>query len=355
MAELRTGDLGFEELAQAGRNHSMPLEALRYPITPAGLHYLLIHYDIPEASADTWRLEVDGAVERPLSLSLDDIRSRPTITLPVTLECAGNGRALMTPRPVSQPWLHGAVGTAAWTGTPLASLLREAGVRDGAVAVSFLGADRGVEGDVEQRYERALSMDEAMRDEVLVVHAMNGEPLLPQHGSPLRLIVPGWYGMASVKWLMRIRVLDEPFSGYQQDVSYRLRAEEEEPGEPVTRIRPRSLMIPPGWPSFPQRERFVEAGTVELRGRAWSGQGPIVQVEVSTDGGTLWADATLEDELGPHAWRGWSFGWAAEPGEHELACRATDATGESQPDEAAWNLGAFANNGIQRTRVTVLG
>jgi DMSO/TMAO reductase YedYZ molybdopterin-dependent catalytic subunit len=148
MTELRTGDLGFEELAQAGRNHSMPLEALRYPLTPAGLHYLLIHYDIPKAEADAWRLTVDGRVDRPLELSLDDLRSRPSVTMPVTLECAGNGRALMSPRPVSQPWLHGAVGTAAWTGTPLGPILRDARIGEGAVEVSFLGADRGVEGGV---------------------------------------------------------------------------------------------------------------------------------------------------------------------------------------------------------------
>jgi DMSO/TMAO reductase YedYZ molybdopterin-dependent catalytic subunit len=353
MPELRTGDVGLEELAQASRNHAMPLEALRYPITPEGLHYLLIHYDIPETDAVTWRVEVGGHVDRPLRLSIEDLRARPAVTTPVTLECAGNGRALLSPRPVSQPWLDGAVGTAAWTGTPLAPLLREAGVGDGAVEVAFRGADRGIEGGEDQRYERSLPLEEALRDDVLLVYAMNDRPLLPQHGAPLRLIVPGWYGMAHVKWLDRIRVLTEPFDGYQNVTSYRRRHEEEEPGEPVTRIRPRSLMIPPGWPSFPDRGRTLEAGEVTLRGRAWSGTAPIERVEVSTDGGASWTDAELEPPLGPYAWRGWSFAWRATPGEHELRCRATDATGEAQPDEGAWNLGAFENNAVQRVRVTV--
>jgi len=353
MVELRTGDVGLDELNQAGRNHSLPLEALRYPITPAGLHYLLIHYDVPDTDPAAWRVEVDGHVAQRLSLSIDDLRSRPTVTMPVTLECAGNGRALMSPRPVSQPWLQGAVGTAAWTGTPLAPILREAGLRGDAVEVAFRGADRGVEGGVDQRYERSLPLDEAMRDEVLLVHEMNGQPLLPQHGSPVRLLVPGWYGMTHVKWLTRIRVLDQPFDGYQMITGYRLRTEEDDPGEPVTRIRPRSLMIPPGWPSFPERNRFVNAGEVMLRGRAWSGRARIERVEVSTDGGESWQDASIEDELGPFAWRGWSFAWSAEPGDIELRCRATDGTGESQPDEAAWNLGAMENNAVQRVRVTV--
>lgn len=189
---------------------------------------------------------------------------------------------------------------------------------------------------------------------MLLAYAMNDRPLLPQHGAPLRLIVPGWYGMAHVKWLDRIAVLTEPFTGYQQETSYRLRREEEEPGEEVTRIRPRSLMIPPGWPSFPDRERTLEAGPVALRGRAWSGTAPIARVEVSTDAGTTWHDAELEAPLGPYAWRGWSFSWSATPGEHELRCRATDEAGEAQPDEGAWNLGAYENNAVQRVHVTVM-
>src|SRR4051812_7147941 len=169
----------------------MPLEALRYPVTPLGLHYLLIHYDIPAVDEPGFRLEVDGHVERSLSLSLDDLRARPRVELAVTMECAGNGRALLpSPRPISQPWLAEALGTAAWTGTPLAPLLAEAAPLDGAVEVVFTGLDRGVEAGEEQNYARSLTLEEATGDEVLLAYGMNGGPLLPQHGFPLRLVVP---------------------------------------------------------------------------------------------------------------------------------------------------------------------
>ncbi|MEA2445703.1 MAG: hypothetical protein QOJ12_2995, partial [Thermoleophilales bacterium] len=211
----------------------MPLEALRDPITPLGLHYLLTHYDVPRVDADAWRLAVGGHVERELSLSLDELLERPPVTLAVTMECAGNGRAQLDPRPLSQPWLVEAVGTAEWTGIPLRLLLEEAGVGDGAAEVVFSGLDRGVEGGVEQSYERSLPLSEALLDDVLLAYAVNGQPLPPQHGFPLRLVVPGWYGMTNVKWLGRVTVVTEPFGGYQQATSYRVRQSEEEEGVPV--------------------------------------------------------------------------------------------------------------------------
>ncbi|HEX6917732.1 MAG TPA: molybdopterin-dependent oxidoreductase, partial [Phycicoccus sp.] len=231
------------ELALGVRNHAMPQEALRYDVTPAGLHYLLIHYDIPAVDPTAFRLSIGGHVARPLTLTMDDLRARPSVTATVTLECAGNGRALLDPRPISQPWLHGAVGNATWTGTPLAPLLAEADPLPGAVDVGFAGLDHGIEGDVEQDYERGLSFAEATRPEVFLAYEMNGRALFPQHGFPLRLVVPGWYGMAHVKWLTRITVLDEPFAGYQNMVSYRRQRDEDDlPGEPVERIRVRSLL-----------------------------------------------------------------------------------------------------------------
>ena len=189
----------IEELQLAARNHGMPLEALRYPVTPVGLHYLLTHYDIPFVEAAGWRLAVGGLVERPLSLSLDEIRSRPATEVTLTMECAGNGRAHFEPRPFSQPWLQEAVGTARWRGTPLRPLLEEAGIQDDAVEVVFTGLDRGLEGDVEQRFGRSLPVDLALTAEALLAYEINGVPLPPQHGFPLRLIVPGWYGMTNVK------------------------------------------------------------------------------------------------------------------------------------------------------------
>jgi len=329
----------------------MPLEGLRYDVTPVGMHYLLIHFDVPEADASSWRLEVGGRVRRPTALSMDEIERRPVVTMPVTMECAGNGRALLSPRPISQPWLSEAIGTAEWTGTPVAPILEEAGLEDDAVELVFAGADRGVQGGVEHDYERSLSVADAMRGEVLLAYAVNGQPLPPQHGFPLRLIVPGWYGMTSVKWLTRITAVAEPFDGFQMD-AYRLRQRSDEPGVPVTRMRPRALMVPPGMPEFLTRDRIVEPGLHRIGGRAWSGWGPVTRVEVAVDGGP-WREASLGAAAGPHAWTSWSFPWDAEPGEHVLACRATDAEGNTQPDEQPWNHHGFQNNMVQRVSVTV--
>lgn len=346
--------LTLEELQLAARNHGMPLEALRHELTPVGLHYLLVHYDVPVVDPPEWRLAVGGRVERPLSLSLEELKARPAVTLAATMECAGNGRAFLSPRPLSQPWLVEAVGTAEWTGVPLAALLEEAGVAAGAVEVLFTGIDRGVEGGIEQDYERSLSLADASRPEVLLAYEMNGAPLPPQHGFPLRLLVPGWYGMTNVKWLARITLLDVPFTGYQQAQGYRLRATEDDPGQPVTRMAPRALMAPPGVPEFMTRERFVAPGPCTLEGRAWSGLGAIEAVEVSSDGGASWDPGDLGSQPSAHAWRGWTFTWdAREPGRYELCCRARDDAGNQQPLEEAWNLGGYANNAVQRVAVTV--
>ena len=352
--EAATGvGISREQLQLAARNHGLPLEALRHDTTPVGLHYLLIHFDIPLVDPAAWRLELGGLVARPQTLSLEDIRQRPSRTQAVTLECAGNGRALLEPNVPSQPWLQEAVGTAEWTGTPLAQLLEEAGLADEATEIVFTGLDRGIQGEDEHLYERSLPREEALRDEMLLAYEINGQALPPQHGAPLRLIVPGWYGMTHVKWLQTITAIDRPFLGWQQHVAYHVRASEDEQGEPVTRILPRALMIPPGFPEFLSRARYVEAGRCELVGRAWSGWGPISRVEVSTDGGGTWADAEVGAPVSEFAWSGWSFQWDAAPGDYELSCRATDAAGNRQPTAAEWNLDGVCNNAVQRVRVVV--
>lgn len=342
-----------DELQLAGRNHSMPLEALRYPITPIGLHYLLIHFDIPFVDAATWELAIGGSVHRPLRLRLDDIMKRPATTMAVTLECAGNGRARLSPRPLSQPWLGEAVGTAEWTGTPLGPILAEAGLPGGDAHVVFTGLDRGLQGEVEQLYERSLPVAEAQRDGVMLAYAINGLPLPPQHGFPLRLIVPGWYGMAHVKWLRSMTVVDGPFDGYQQARAYHFRRSDADAGDPVTRMLPRALMVPPGVPDFMSRTRFTAPGAHMLEGRAWSGCAPVTRVELSDDGGASWADAALAPPVSKYAWRAWTFQWDASLGDHELCVRATDADGNVQPDEQSWNLEGVQNNAIQRIPVVV--
>ena len=295
------------ELQLAARNHGMPLEALRYPVTPAGLHYLLIHYDIPAVDPAAFALDGRGARRRGRSrFSLDDLRARPAVELEVTMECAGNGRALLPdPRPVSQPWLAEAVGTGAWRGTPLAPLLAEAGLADDAVEVVFTGLDRGVEGGETQQYERSLPLDEALGDDVLLAYEMNGAPLLPQHGFPLRLVVPGWYGMAHVKWLTRITVVAEPFTGYQQAHAYRFRRDEDDPGEPLTRIVPARA---DGAAGHRRASPSASARSTPARRRSRGARGPAgrrsSRSRSASDGGATWADApssTLPASAGPGA------------------------------------------------------
>ena len=346
-----------EELQLALRNKAMPLEALRYNITPTGMHYTLIHYDIPFVDAATWRLSIGGQVSNPISLSLEELQQRPARTLRVTLECAGDGRALLEPRPISQPWLTGAVGTAEWTGTSLRHVLDEAGITDSEAVreVVFTGLDRGIEGGVEQDYQRSLPLDVAQHRDVLLAWAMNGAPIEPQHGYPVRLIVPGWYGMAHVKWLSSIEAIAHNFEGYQQAAAYRYSQSRTEPGEPVSLMRVRSLMVPPGIPDFLTRTRIVARGPVRLLGRAWSGAGSITAVEVTTDKGNTWVPAELEEPADSHGWQAWSYAWdASAPGRHELGCRAYDSAGNVQPVEQFWTARGMGNNMVQWVPVTVV-
>ena len=347
-----SGTITPEELQLAFRNRGMPLEALRYPITPTGMHYLLTHFDVPDVDAAAWRLRVGGLVSKELTLDLEAVRARPQTTLAVTMECAGNGRALLSPRPLSQPWLLEAISTAEWTGTPLRGVLEEAGIAEGAVEVLFTGLDRGVQGEEVQYYQRSLSVEEATRPEVLLAYEMNGAPLEPQHGYPLRLLVPGWYGMTSVKWLDRIELIAEPFNGYQM-AGYRYRQTPDEPGLPVDLMRVRALMLPPGIPDFMTRVRLVEAGPVTLRGRAWAGRAGIRRVEVSTDDAATWSDAALEADVSAYAWRGWTFAWDATPGRYTLSVRATDDADNVQPIEQSWTVSGLGNNMAQRVNVIV--
>jgi DMSO/TMAO reductase YedYZ molybdopterin-dependent catalytic subunit len=342
-----------EEVQLALRNRGMPLEGLRYPVTPAGMHYLLIHFDIPAVEADTWQLRVGGLVSDTLNLTLEDLRRRPARTLAVTMECAGNGRALLSPRSISQPWLLEAIGTAEWTGTPLRGVLAEAGMSDQATEILFTGLDQGVQGGEVQYYQRSLTVAEATADDVLLAYSMNGQPLPPQHGFPLRLIVPGWYGMTHVKWLDRIEAIDRHFDGYQMEQTYRYCEGAGDPGEPVDRIRVRSLMVPPGIPDFLTRARLVPAGPVEIIGRAWAGGRGITRVEFSDDGGRIWADAALGAVVGQYAWREWSYPWDARPGRYRLGVRATDSEGNIQPVEQPWNYQGMGNNMVHRVEVLV--
>jgi DMSO/TMAO reductase YedYZ molybdopterin-dependent catalytic subunit len=342
-----------EEVGLAHRNHGMLLEGLRHDVTPAGMHYLLTHFDVPFVTEpQQWMLTIGGLVERPVELSLAELKMLPQVTQTVTLECAGNGRSLTDRRWPSQPWHHEAVGTSQWTGTLLKPLLERAGIRADVRDIVFTGADRGFDGGVEHDYGRSLTPQLAMADNILLVTAMNGQPLLPQHGAPLRLLVPGWYGMASVKWLNRIEAIDHAYQGFQQVGTYVYKQTQDDTGTPVTSIRVKSLLVPPGLPDWYTRRRLVERGPLMLFGRAWSGAGvAVTRVEVGIDG--HYSDAVLDAQSGKYAWRGWRFPWDAHPGEHEVSCRATDANGDVQPLTQRFDRSGFGNNTVHRVPVTV--
>lgn len=346
------GLFSTSEVTLANRNSGILLEMLTEDITPTGAHYLLNHFDVPMLQAASHQLTFSGEFALPYTLTMEQIRSLPEVSLPVTMECAGNGRAGLSPRSHSMPWHCEAVGTSVWTGTPLLPLIDKAQPADKVVEIVFTGADFGYDKGEGHFFARSLTLEQLHQLDVLLVHSMNGEPLLPQHGAPLRIIVPGWYGMASVKWLGDIKAQSIPFDGFQQVRTYQYRKNLDDPGVPIQAIRVKSLMVPPGVPDWSTRCRYVKAGNTTLSGRAWSGAGQAIRhVEVEID--STWHSAVLAEQSGRYAWTQWTFEWDAIPGEYHLRCRATDALGNIQPLEPPWDVAGFANNAAQVVHVFV--
>jgi DMSO/TMAO reductase YedYZ molybdopterin-dependent catalytic subunit len=318
-------------------------------VMPNARFYVRNHFQIPDLDATTWRLDVGGLVDRPLRLSLADLGRLPSSTLPVTLECAGNGRAAMDPPVPGEQWRLGAVSTAEWTGVPLTEVLDRAGVRPGARAVVFRGADSGtVDGEPGTlRFERGLSLDDVRDGEALLAYAMNGEPLPVAHGFPVRLVVPGWYAVASVKWLTQIDVIDRPFAGYYQEARYQYEWEGDGgiEREPVRLQQVRALV------TQPRPGNVVPGGELVVRGVAWSGAAPVARVDVSIGDGP-WQQATLVGERRRHSWRWWELVVPVEgTGVTTVRARATDLAGRTQPEENAWNRLGYGGNAIQRVEV----
>ncbi len=339
-----TGRVDADELVYLSRdplNAETPLERQIGVITPASRHYVRDHFARPRAPE---RLVIDGAVRTPLQLDLDDLRSLPRRSLVVTLECAGNGRAFLDPPAAGEQWRTGAVSTAEWTGASLRAVLEMAGPLPSAVEVVCVGADAGTSADAGARvaYERSLPIKDAMREDVLVAYAMNGDDLPREHGAPLRLLVPGWYGMASVKWLARLRLVERRFEGFFQVKRYVV-------GErPLREIAPRAVIA---WPRDDER---LPGRPFVVRGYAWSGHGDLARVAVSADGGRSWRDATLDDALSRYAWRQWHAGVApTASGQLVLMARAVTTGGDAQPlDEVRTELG-YANNAVRPVRLEI--
>jgi DMSO/TMAO reductase YedYZ molybdopterin-dependent catalytic subunit len=322
-------------------NAETPIARQVGAITPTQRHYVRNHFAIPRGLDG---LAIDGAVRTPLRLDLKQIRSLTPRSLVVTLECAGNGRAFLDPPVTGEQWRTGAVGTAEWTGASLRAVLEMAEPLSSAVEVLCIGADAGTPAGVGARiaYERSLPIADALRDDVLIAYAMNGDDLPPEHGAPLRLVVPGWYGMASVKWLAQLRLLERKFDGFFQAQRYVVG------DRPLREIAARALIAWPGEGDHVAKGRFV------ARGYAWSGRGDLARVEVSADGGSSWLTAALGDEITRHAWRQWHVVVAPRTSGHVvLLARAITTDGASQPLEEVRNERGYENNAARPVRIEI--
>lgn len=327
-------------------NLEMPFSSLREFVTPAEGFYVRCHFPIPEIDAATWRLKVEGAVTSVLELTLPALGQMPQRTVMATLECAGNGRSFLEPKVKGVAWDLGAVGNAEWTGVLLRDVLERAGVKTEATEVILEGADKGELKEApkppgEIHYARSLPLSKA-QDDVLLAFALNGEPLAPSHGFPLRAIVPGWFGMASVKWLDRIVVTSEPFHGYYQSIDYTYW----ERMDGLLTLRPLGEMRVKAQIARPEMHEVIPSGTnYRVHGAAWAGEDDVARVEVSTDGGQSWSAAELTGEPVKHAWRLWQFDWKTpSPGKYQVIARATDSAGKKQPETRIAEYGSYMIN-----------
>ncbi|MBO0720594.1 MAG: sulfite oxidase [Blastocatellia bacterium] len=338
-------------------NLETPVGLLKSWVTPTELFYVRDHLPTPEKPGGDWRLTVDGEVNTPLKLSLDDLKKFPKVTNAVTMECAGNGRAFMVPAATGVQWEKGAVGTARWSGVRLAEVLQKAGAKPGAKFVIFDGADKATEKTPD--FIRQVPIAKALDADTLLAYEINGEPLPLLHGYPVRVIAPGWIGAYSVKWLEHITVTAHENDGYFTKTAYRLPIHPVAPGAKVepTEMAPVYDLIVKSVISSPVEGSALKAGsTVRVAGWAWAGKTKITKVEISPDSGATWATARLGQEHGKYTWREFEFDWKpSQPGSFLIMSRATDEQGRSQPIIGQWNPQGYMWNFIDRVRVEVKG
>ena len=324
-------------------NLEFPFDQLDGRLTPNDLFFVRSHFPAPRLDLREYRLNIEGAVRQSYRLGLPELMAMPAVTRPATLECAGNGRIFLAPKAKGVQWQLGAVGTADWTGVPLPALLERAGVEADASEIVLEGADRGTPNEDpmppgETQYARSIPMSKAA--DVLIAYAMNGEALTVDHGYPVRAVVRGHYGMASVKWLTHIRAATESFQGYWQTTDYAYWNCEH--GNPVR--RPLGAMALKSSIARPRTGETLRAGSsCRIFGAAWSGGTPVVQVELSTDAGRTWRSARFLDDAQQFLWRRWEFDWKVpeEKRVYVLKSRATDAEGNVQPEEHDKRFGAY--------------
>jgi DMSO/TMAO reductase YedYZ molybdopterin-dependent catalytic subunit len=337
-------------------NLEMPFEKLESFLTPTESFYVRTHFPIPSIDRDAWWLRVEGEVKKPFAIDYEELIALASITVPATLECAGNNRNFLEPKAKGVQWGLGAVGTAEWTGVPLSTLLDRADVKANAREIILEGADGGVLEDPKSppgklHFARSIPLEKA-RTDVLLAYKMNGAELPPQNGFPVRAIVPGWYAVASIKWLQRIIVTDHPFTGYYQTIDYaywKRRAEEAELA-PVTELQTKAEIAKPA-----QGKTVPANSSVRVHGAAWTSSGEVTRVELSTDAGASWNETKLIDKPVPGAWRRWELQWRtpSQPGKQILIARATDSQGRTQPVEHDADRGTYMINHLLAIEVEV--
>jgi DMSO/TMAO reductase YedYZ molybdopterin-dependent catalytic subunit len=337
-------------------NLEMPFEKLEGFLTPTESFYVRTHFPIPSIDRDAWWLHFEGDVDNSFAINYEELLELESVTIPATLECAGNNRSFLEPKVKGVQWGLGAVGTAEWTGVPLSILLDRAHAKTNGCHVVLEGADGGMLEDPksppgELKFARSIPVEKARAD-VLLAYKMNGCELPPEHGFPVRAIVPGWYAMASVKWLQRIIVTEQPFTGYYQTIDYAYWDRQNAIAEltPLTEMQIKAQIAEPaGGDAVPANSR------VRVHGAAWTSNCEIKKVELSMDGGVTWTEAKLLGESEPNAWRLWEFNWQTPtaPGTQTLIARATDSLGRTQPVHRDADRGTYMINHLLPIKVEV--
>ncbi len=331
-----------------------PVELLNSFITPNDLFYVRHHLPAPQTDANGWKLEVGGLVDRPGSISLEEIKRLPKASVTVTLECAGNGRAFFDPPVAGIQWEKGAIGTARWTGARLADILKKAGIKTTAKYILLDGADRSFAKVPD--FVRNLPVEKALHADTIIAYEMNGVPIPRLNGFPLRAIVPGWEGAYSVKWLERIAALDAEFDGFFVKTGYRYPTKRIAPGSAVDPkdMAPLTGLVVKSLITAPKDKSTVKAGVVRVSGFAWAGEDDIGKVDISIDGGSSWVPASLGSERERYAWRQFTHDLKLNaPGYYTVMARATDEKGRIQPLEPMWNPSGYLWNAIDRVRLNV--
>ena len=337
-------------MTQRPLNAETPNTALRTWITDNEVFFKRNQGQIPETpvSLTDWRLQVEGLVEKKLSLAFKDLRRLPKVEAADTLECSGNSRSLLSKKASGNPWTIGGVSNAVWGGIRLRDVLETAGLQDTANHVAFEGFDKPM-GSAGIKFIRSIPIEKAMSS-TLLVYEMNGAPLPVEHGYPLRALALGWTGASCVKWLRRIEVLERPFEGFFMDKVYRVYQKGEDPksGEVVKEIQVKTIIVEP------EKDQILSTGTVPVRGAAYAGEAGIEKVEVSVDLGATWHPADMIGLDQPFAWRHWEYLWEVKTGgDHTIMARATDTRGNRQPETAHWNALGYGNNGVREHAVTM--